>query len=813
MNARHAAMTARGAALAVIALVALVATGCSKKITSQLIPNQRPEVRLTAAPTARDSLRPDFYAYTMQWVGYDPDGKVDHFLLAVDPARADTVLPSDTTWHVTAKNESTFFFPAGRDYPITPGDPIRKAQQPHVISIFAVDNQGSISRRPATRAFFSFTQCPGVQILEPTPESQFQPNVTPTVTFSWTGQDPDGQFTVKPVRWVFRLFGQKNPDRPDIDDYISYGIAFPDSIRRYYAPEFPGWTSVGAETTTFQYRNLNPGSTYLFVITGFDEAGAYDPIFQRGRTMLLFGVTFAGTSGPIIRMFNQFFDYTYPFGGYDPSESRWFRLEVPADIRITFFWSAQPPQGAEMRRYRWVLDLRDLTDQTGRSNEDNDWYHWSAWSRNTTSATIGPFTKNAEEHLFYLEAEDSNGLVSLGIIFFRVVRSTFEKELLFVDDTRFRVDRRVSASNPALQPPTSVAWPSAAELDTFLFARGGFPYKAYPAGTLSSPGIFNGYAFDTIGTRGVSADGTVPLSFLGQYRHIVWYVDDLGASYSGSPFEASPITALRLVNSPGRPVILSTYMTQGFKTQGGYVWLAGGGAAFATLFPWNKTGTPPNEYNNVEPNPELRPGRMMYDFAHWRDAVNMNVANHARKFGTVGWGPDGLGFGQGDNRPGRHWPPNPPLPTPPAPPDYGPLPAILSPKSAATDPPPPYRNFDANWLRDYYMAEFIPVQPGVVSYAREDYDDDPEVEREFSVLDTLYLTQGLVALQNSPVMTYYHGRENQPFVFSGFNFWYWRRTQCIQLVDWVLQNVWGLTRDPAAPREPMAPTAARRARQ
>jgi hypothetical protein len=801
MKARNPAVTALRAAPAAIALVALVAlfgVGCSKKISTQLIPNQAPEVRLTGAPTASDSTNPAFYAYTMQWVGYDPDGRVDHYLIAVDPPNPGVYTARDTAWHVTVKNESTFFFSAGQNYdPINPRDP--KAQTPHVLSIFAVDNSGTVSSRPATRGFFSFTQCPSTQIEEPAPNPAFTPNVTPTVTFKWNGQDPDGQFTVKPVRWVFRLFGQKNPDEPRIDDYISYALTYPDSLRQRYAPEFLGWNSVGQETTTFQYRGLNPGSTYLFVLTGFDEAGAYDPVFVSGRNMLKFGVTFAGTSGPLIRMYNQFFDYTYTTGGYDQSESRWFRLEVPADLPLTINWVAEAPQGADIRRYRWVLDLVDLTDETPRSDENKDWYHWSAWSRNTTSCTIGPFTINNESHLFYLEAEDNNGLKSLGIISFRVVRSTFEKSLLFVDDTRMRPDFRNGP--PGTVDAPAGPWPTAAELDTFLFAKGGVPWRSYPEGTLSPPGIFNGYDYDTIGTRGISADGTVPLSLLGLYKHIVWYTDETGASYNSSPSDRStPITALRLVNSPGRPVILSTYMTQGYGTQGGYVWLCGGGAAFASLIAWNKLNSSPLDYDSREPNPELRPGRMMYDFVHWREGVQMLPGVNARKFGSTN-------FGVGTNRPGRHWPPNPPLPTPPTPPDYSLLPANLDPKNFSTDQPPPLRQADSFWLRGTYNAEYIHRS----TFIREDYNDDPDQVSEYSTLDTLYLVRGGTALVNSPVMTYYHGRDNQPMVFSGFNFWYWRRTQCIQLVDWVLQSVWGLPRDPGAPRTASGPMTARRA--
>jgi hypothetical protein len=786
------ARTARPVALAAIALVALVSGGCSKKLVSTLVPNQAPEVRLTAAPVARDSIRPDFYAYTMRWVGYDPDGRVDHFLYSVDAAHPDQPDPSDTTWHTTVKNEQAFFFSAGTPIePLDPRDP--RGETPHVFAIYAVDNEGTISKRPAVRGFFSFTQCPIVQVQEPAPTSAFSINVTPTVTIKWTGQDPDGQFTTKPVRWVFRLFGQKNADYQNIQDYIAFALTLPDSMRRQYAPDFRGWNSVGADTTSFQYHNLIPGSTYLFVVTGFDEAGAYDPVFSPSRNMLQFSVTFAGTFGPIITMFNQFFFYTYPDGGYDASERRWFLLEVPADLQVVFNWFGTAPPGANMRRYRWVMDLVDLSDQTRRSNEATDWYHWSAWSLNTTAATIGPFVTNDEEHLFFIEAEDNNNLTSLGIIHFKVVRSIFDKDLLFVDDTRFRPDFR-STTGPNLDPPAG-PWPGAAELDTFLFAKGGFPWKSYPTGTLSTPGIFNGYAYDTIGTRGISLDGTVPLSVLGRYKHVVWYTDEIAASYTQSPADPStPISALRLVNSPGRPVILATYITQGGK-----VWLCGGGAAYATLIPWNRFG--PTEYTARDN--ELIPGRMMYDFAHWRQGVQMLPAVQARRFGTTLYG--GGGFPRSA---GRNWPPSPLPPTPPAPPNYALLPTILQPKNPATDPVPPLRNPDSFFYRGDFLAEYIFFSP---TFIREDYDDDPGRVSEFSTLDTLYITSGGTSLQNAACMTYYHGRDNQPFVFSGFNFWYWRRTQCLALVDWVLQSVWRIPRDASVPRTPSGPMSARRA--
>jgi len=41
-------------------------------------------------------------------------------------------------------------------------------------------------------------------------------------------------------------------------------------------------------------------------------------------------------------------------------------------------------------------------------------------------------------------------------------------------------------------------------------------------------------------------------------------------------------------------------------------------------------------------------------------------------------------------------------------------------------------------------------------------------------------------------MTYYHGRDNPPLVFSGMSIWDFRRTDCLALVDFVLGRLWDL---------------------
>jgi hypothetical protein len=68
---------------------------------------------------------------------------------------------------------------------------------------------------------------------------------------------------------------------------------------------------------------------------------------------------------------------------------------------------------------------------------------------------------------------------------------------------------------------------------------------------------------------------------------------------------------------------------------------------------------------------------------------------------------------------------------------------------------------------------------------------------EGEVLDTLMAVHGSAVDPNaiSPIMTYYHGHTfPKPFTYTGFAPWMFRRVQCTQLFDFVLNSLWGLSR-------------------
>ena len=794
---------ARIALLVLASLVLALAAGCGRELRDTLAPNQRPTVRLTYAPV--DTTQREFYVYRMYWTGFDADGRVVRYEYAVDPPGD---AGADTQWVGTTQHEQTFTFTASRPESL---DRARSTSLGfHVFVIRAVDNRG-LRSEPAVRAFCSFGVAPMVRILEPVPSSLISPSVPPTVRITWTGvdyTDPYGAVAEKPLYYKYKLF------KSDSDPRWMTWLSRPDTMRAWFAPAFAGWDSTGPDSEFAWYRDLVPNGEYLFVVVAFGRSGAYSPVWTLNTNMLKFHVG-SGGPGPVIRFFDSWFDYQYPCGGFPwPLDPSWaLQLQLPADVPFRVYWSATTSPGATVTGYRWALDLADLEDETPRSGP-GDVNHWSEWSLGT-SATVGPFTgaggDTGEVHDFYLEARDSYEQTSLGWIRFRVFRPTFDRELLIVNDTRFNVDM-LSRTQPPGRTDSLAApagpWPTRAELDTFLFAVGGVPWRMTVPGLLSPTGIFHGYDFDTLGTRYGLADLTIPLNVLGQYRHVVWMTDASGSRYDTSPTSATlPMTTLRYMSMRNRQNTLATWVQSG-----GRLWALGGGFGNATNAPWNVTC---NDLNGVRtysslttatcPTADLGPGRFMYDLTHWRS--EFRVFNGFIRFARYDQ-PDPTSTAPGA-WPGR------PLPDP----RYAALPAQLLPRSPATDPPWPFRSFEYYYPNNPALSsiginiEYLTRQNRII----ETVPVTPDSSFSFTALDTLYNAYGpayqsqmLQAGQGvNGLMTHYHGNDNGPVTFLGTSIWDHRRTDCQALVDVVLGAMWGLPKN-AAVTAPARRVASRR---
>ena len=772
--------------LATLALaLALFAPGCGKQ-SGLFFPllNQRPTVELTAAPVGVADTA--WYSYEIRWSGNDRDGRVVRFEYAIDPPAAPQ---GDTTWIATTKSQEQFHFRSTEPY----WDAVHgwRSNGFHVFAIRAIDNAGAASA-VESRAFYSYTIAPFVFITNPPPNKFISRLVSPALRIDWQGRDEDGVFTQKPVKYKYRLFRVG-----DTEYDFQKAQLYPDSLRIFYAARnFAGWDSVGGDTTFVQYTQLTPNAPHLFVVIGIDEAGAYSPEFSLETNMLKFTPGFAGTLGPVFTVWNEYFKYSYVSGGVSTDPLAWINIEVPAGRPVTFHWQATPAEGTHIAWYRWRLD-GDIADETPRSDEATDWWHWSRRDSLATSCTIGPFP-GGEEHFLYIEAGDSGGLMSLAIVHFRVVAITSERGLLVVDDTRMAPDRFGANGVPFSYGNT--LWPAAAELDTFLYARGGFPWRG-PQGVtgdlpLSKPGVFAGYAFDTLGTRQgfAVASAGVPLSLLGRYRHVLWLTDVTGAitTYPPESF-TDPISTLRWMSAPGRMSTLAAY-----AHAGGEVWLAGGTGLTCTQLPTNATGARHNDqvygpgfFVFSATNGEIAPSSLAWDGAHWRSEFVQGRASALprRSLAAVGgWSNPGWNYAGTISAP-----------------DYTRLPVQLRRRALALgDSLPPTRT---GFPATYYSTAVPPAleyltQP---NFILEDMDPDPAVTDVRAALDTLYELQGAglaTALtgQRPATMTYYHGVESPRFVMTGFDLWTWSRQDIVGLADFVLHDLWGMDRAAPAPR-------------
>jgi hypothetical protein len=451
----------------------------------------------------------------------------------------------------------------------------------------------------------------------------------------------------------------------------------------------------------------------------------------------------------VLTITSPFFTLTYGAGGFLSSPSQYFHVEVPAGYETVLDWSGAPSAGSFITGYRWAVDLVSLSDETPRTDEATDLKHWSRWHADTQARlpAVRPGV-DPPSHFFYLEAQDNSGGLSLLVVVYTAITATMDRDLLIVDDTRYLRDVRSGACVQAPRGP----WPTASELDTFLFARGGKPWKCYPAGTVSTPGVFAGYAYDSLVTAGRGSNLT--LAKLNHYRHIVWMVNgdfvltsDVNLQYP----------MLRLLSAPGVNSPLPVWLALGGK-----LWVMGGGVATATQIDWEAKLSSRSVYSAALG--ELTPARFMWAFPHWQSEITEDRTSRAvlspRAVG--GW---------------------------PGAPDYSLLPPQLEEKSADTDLMAPNRSNPSDFYRTICIAEFL-TKPNAI------LERDPLTGETVSTLDTLYETQGGAAGNGRPVMTLYHGPGSPGVVFSGFPVWYFRRPHGIAMIDWVLQTYWGLTRAP-----------------
>ncbi len=775
----HRPILSRAALFGVVSCMTLAVAGCGNKPLGRLgfIPDERPQVTLTAAPV--NEADTSFYSYEMHWSGYDPDGRIDHYEYAIDPKGG---AAPETTWIRTTRNGETIHFRASQVDSLGSA----RATEPHTFVIKAMDNGGHWSP-VVSRSFFAYTIAPTVQLTSPVfptgPQVEW-PYVStgPALRISWEGRDEDAVRLRGPALYRYRIFEQTDPLLQGVDVFTD-----PQELRRRCAAtNFVGWDSTEADTPYVEVRGLQVGRHYLFAVVAIDEAGAYTADWAVGPNLLPLFVATPELVAPRIGISCPWVSYVWPTGAGDPAdELGWVKFDTPASQPFTLSWFALPSGNYHIAGYRWRLD------------GDLDGPGWSEWSLQTTQATLGPFTPGSA-HFLYIQAKDDHGATSTAVVNFTAVATTFDRDLLVVDDTRLEVDQFFpSGWRQAYRTP----WPAAAELDTFLYAVGGVPWRGTVTGRsgVTPPGLLAGYRFDTLSTRNgyEIASAGAPLSLLGRYRHIVWITDQSAATKLGSPMDVlNAVSLMRWMNTPGRPSTLAAY-----TASGGRLWCAGGAVGYTSNIEYNSQGTLANDNlyglgNTVFSftTGELAPGRVLWDDAHWRSEVVVSqIVTNVRKSSKAvgGWTHAGPGYTGSVSAP-----------------DYASLPPQLRRRALAlgdTLPPRARDQSGRHLLDEWIVRRGVPhVQSNRVI---EDADADPLVEHSISVLDTLYELNGGSLVTNitgeRSAMTYYHGFERGPCVFTGFLLWEWTRADCAALVDFpccTTSGAWWKSGTPVAKR-------------
>ena len=744
--------------LAALVLAAFALSCSGSRPAEVVLPNQRPTIELSTAPQHGDSV---FYVVKFTWFAFDPDGEVQSYRYAVDPP-----MEGDTAWTATKAQEVTLKFRSSTPGKTTPTG--IAGTDYHVFAVEALDDRG-LASAPTSDAFTSYTVAPQARVTFPSPSRMGSAQTPITLTVQWTGIDPDGPGDKRPARYKFRMveqsviqaalgLGSFNPTPLDLQKYFSLD-----------APGFASWDSVGKDTTGKRYVSLSPGTSYFFAVLAFDEVGAYDPRFDLDRNVLRFRPQI-GTPGPKLTVYNDLISTS----GYslDTSPERYGRMSLPSGEPIRFDWKATPQPGTALAGFRWVLDPPngEIGDETPREN-DSQTYRWSPWALAEQSATVGPFT-GTDPHYLFVEARDNGGGMSLVTTQINIVQRT--SQFLVIDDVQGPVDMDYGPTNPSSFQPYG-NFPTEAVLDTLLYAVGGKPYKHRPTGTLSRPGMFAGFDYDTLDYRFRLSQG-LPQDLLFRYAAVIIYTTRSDVLAGGTQFNPT-LDALRFATFRQLINPLVSYVAHGGK-----LWLFGDGIFYGLLL---SPGDPVAALPKFPPFGSFVSEYMKLNTLYYLGGNGLNPKDY-----LVGATP----YLPAYTTPGRPWPPD----------------TTRVYVRVCDDPrvgPAASRNvarWDGlpclHWATEFndWPSGFPTGESGVafVAWPLDEIETfgPPGSQYAAPALDTLYLYRSVNYIgggrytnpDGKPVMCAYEGNDSGPVVWTGMSLWYFDREDLRQLAAKVL---------------------------
>jgi len=171
----------------VLSLVTIgVQQGCTPEPDQvRVIPNEPPETVASGAPLDSSSV---FHRYHMFWAGFDPDGTVDRYFVAVADSN---VVPTLPRYRATSRTDSIIVFTANNEVVLS-----------HTFWVYAVDNEGARDQTPARVYFNAVDRNRPVPVITEARKTidgietalalnDTLPSSGASVTICWTATDPD----------------------------------------------------------------------------------------------------------------------------------------------------------------------------------------------------------------------------------------------------------------------------------------------------------------------------------------------------------------------------------------------------------------------------------------------------------------------------------------------------------------------------------------------------------------------------------------------------------------------------------------------
>jgi hypothetical protein len=449
-----------------------VVTGCGNGPTSVVVPNQPPEVRITAGPM-QDSLH--VHRVTFHWSARDPDGRVAGFEYAIDDTtQVDSVRSTQLRQTTLALSADQFLDTVVEIIHGEPVEVVRFARH-HVFHVRAIDNQ-ELASAWSSAAFYAFTIAPSTTITLPDP--RYPAEVGRTFDVAWFGEDLDG--SRPPDAFSHRLIPVPVDSLWDVARLDRPGGG-------------PQWSPF-ERATGVRFEQVVPG-TYLLGVRALDEAGAEEPLLRIGANVARISVS-DEPGVPVVSIQSGDREYILEGPYANPDEA----ILVTSGEATSVAWTADASHyAATIVEFAFGVDLESI-DPT-----DPDWI--PVTEARATLRLDNPPGVEETDHLLHLRLRDSIGRWFVYGCLLRVGPPDHAFEILYVDD--------VGGDHGS-----STGHPSDVERDAFI------------AEVLLAECQRRGYRVDQVelqDPRGFPVDEFLDIEVFRRYQLLVWSVSGSGA--------------------------------------------------------------------------------------------------------------------------------------------------------------------------------------------------------------------------------------------------------------------------------------------